>query len=73
MMTTEHNSQTAGRANVGTTTVDARVGRITVSATRYTARIGREALMRKDGKPRTFLTHEAALRAAQRHLEAQSN
>lgn len=62
-----------GRASVGTTTVDARVGRILVDATRYTARIGRETLMRKDGKPRTFLTREAALRAAQRRLETQSN
>ncbi|AUQ93832.1 hypothetical protein PhaeoP66_04644 (plasmid) [Phaeobacter inhibens] len=62
----------AGRVNVGTTMVGARVGRITVPATRYTACIGRETLMRKDGKPRTFQTREAAQRAAQRHIDAQS-
>jgi len=61
------------RATVGTMTVEVRVGRFTVPATRYTARIGRDALMRKDGKPRTFLTYESAMRAAQRHIDDQSN
>jgi len=61
---------TIPRPAVGTTTVSARVGRIILPATRYTARIGGETLMRKDGRPRTFLTRERAMRAAQLHLES---
>lgn len=72
-MKTQDMTTGTGRANVGTTTVDARVGRIIVESNRYTARIGRETLMRKDGRPRTFLTREAAMRAAERYLETKSS
>jgi hypothetical protein len=69
-MTAANNNPTRKIANVGTTQVDARTGRFTVSATRYTARVGRETLMQKDGKPRAFMTRDAALKAAQNHLDA---